>query len=112
MHAIIYGILGEGDNGEIFIDGPYFHDCCENESDAEIQAKELAASKTKNQIMPWVFEINQGERIPDVMVRVRDGWFSRFKDRTMETHRTITRDHETSTCPFANVDVEKFIQHL
>jgi len=109
MFAIIYGILGDDDDGELFIDGPFFHKCHSDFSEAEILARELASAKTKNQIIPWVFEMKEGETIPQAMQRVRDGWFNKFKKRTMETYKTIQKDQTTSSCPFVDVSIDRFL---
>ena len=37
MFVIIYGILGDDECGELFIDGPYFHSCECDFDKAEIQ---------------------------------------------------------------------------
>lgn len=109
MFIIVYGILGEDDNDELFIDGPYFHQSEQNFDKAEILARELASSKTKNQIMPWVFELNENETIPSAMIRIEDGWFKKFKNRTMETYQTIQKDQINATCPFNDINFQKFI---
>lgn len=110
MYVIIYGVLKEAD-GELSIDGPIYHGYNENLDDAEIQARELANTKTKNQIIPWTFELQDNETIPELMMRVQSGWFQRFRSRTMETYETIQRDQEKSTCPFVDVSIEKFVKN-
>lgn len=112
MHLIIYGILGDDDDGNLFIEGPFFHNCDHELSAAEIQAKELANTKTKNQIIPWVFEAEAGETISQIMSRVQAGWFQRFKERTMETYQTVQKDQTNSTCPFVDVHLENFLKVL
>jgi hypothetical protein len=113
MFAIIYGILGEDKSDNLFIDGPFFYKSHHDHDTAEILARELAATKTKNQIIPWVFESeSEDELIPDLMIRVRDGWFNRFKQRTMETYQTIQKDQENATCPFVDVEFTKFSHNL
>jgi len=112
MFAVIYGVLGDDDSGNLSIDGPFFHKCDNDLVAAEIQAKELANVKTKNQIIPWVFKIEEGESIADAMARIKIGWFQRFKNRTMETFKTVQKDQTNSTCPFVDLDIDRFISQL
>ena len=112
MFVIIYGVLGEDDNDELFIDGPFYYSSDVDHDKAEILARELAGTKTKNQIIPWVFETEENELIPDLMIRVQDGWFSKFKRRTMETYQTIQKDQENATCPFVDVEFDKFLNNI
>jgi len=111
MFAIVYGILGDDDNGELFIDGPYFHQSESNFDRAEILARELASTKTKNQIIPWVFELKKDETVPQAMIRIQDGWFQKFKVRTMETYQTIQKDQFNATCPFNEVCFDNFMTY-
>ena len=112
MYLVIYGVLGDDDDGRLFIEGPFFHKSENELSAAEIQAKELANTKTKNQIIPWVFETETGETIAQTMLRVKMGWFQRFKDRTMETYQTVQKDQTNSTCPFIDIQLENFMRTL
>lgn len=111
MFMIVYGILGDDDDGELFINGPYFHMCEADFDKAEILARELASTKTKNQIIPWVFELKENETIYLGMERIRSGWFQKFKVRTMETYQTIQKDQINSTCPFNDVYIKNFLAH-
>jgi len=111
MFIIIYGVLGDDEDGELSISGPFYHIREPDFSKAEILARELASTKTKNQIIPWVFEIKEGETISNAMIRVRDGWFAKFKNRTMETYKTIQKDQVNSTCPFVDVKKDNFLAH-
>lgn len=111
MFIIIYGVLGDNDDGSLSIDGPFFYRSESDFSEAEILARELASSKTKNQYIPWVFELKEDETISQAMMRVRDGWFQKFKERTMETYNTIQKDQVNSTCPFHDVHLENFLVH-
>lgn len=106
MFAIIYGIIKEDE--ELTIDGPFYHKCDPDFDRSEILAKELAKSKTKHQIIPWVIELNEGETIPEAMIRVEDGWYKKFKKRTLQTYSTIQKDQFNSSCPFCDVDVDDF----
>jgi len=111
MFVIVYGILGDDDSGDLSINGPFFH---AHESDfptAEILARDLANTKTKNQIIPWVFELRDKETIAEAMIRVEDGWYKKFKARTMETYNTIQKDHVNSTCPFVDVVPDNFLTY-
>lgn len=111
MFAIIYGILGENKD-ELFIDGPFFHQSHYDHNAIEILARELATTKTKNQIIPWVFETKDNELIPDLMIRIRDGWFDKFKQRTVKTYETIRKDQQNANCPFVDIKFEKFLGDL
>lgn len=111
MFLVVYGVLGEYANGDLFIDGPFFHACDSDHDNAEILAKELGATKTKNQIMPWVFDLKDGESIGDAMIRIEKTWFTRFKQRTMETAKTIQRDIDISTCPFSEINLGQFLNN-
>lgn len=111
MFIIIYGILGDDDNGDLSISGPFYYARDQGLPEAEIQARKLASTKTKNQIIPWVFELKENETIPQAMIRVRDGWFSKFKSRTMETYQTIQKDQVNSTCPFTDIIKDNFLIH-
>ena len=108
MHIIIYGTLDDNDDN-LSIDGPFFYMSERDFARAEILARELANSKSKNQCIPWVFELRENETVAQAMVRFRNGWFKKFKARTMETHKTIQKDQSSSTCPFSDVDVEKLL---
>ena len=106
MYAIVYGVIGDNDNGEPFVDGPFFHMCCADFDEAENHAKELGSSKTKNQAIPWIIETQKDEVMGITMARARDSWFKRFRLKTLETAQTIQRDQDTSTCPFADANFE------
>lgn len=112
MFAVLYGILGDNDDGSLFIDGPYFHRCDNDFETTETMARELAGTKTKNQIMPWVFELEKDETIAGAIIRVRDGWFQKFKNRTMETYQTIQKDQMSSTCPFLDVSMNDVFKQI
>lgn len=111
MFAVIYGILGDDSDGELFIDGPFYYACHEEFPKAEILARELASTKTKNQIIPWVFEVRKNETIAHLMERTRDGWYKRFKSKTIETFRTMQKDQTNSTCPFNDICINQYLEN-
>jgi len=84
----------------------------QNFDKAEILARELGSAKAKNQVIPWVFELKENETIPMAMIRIQDGLFQKFKNRTMETYQTIQKDQFNATCPFNEVDFEKFLEEV
>lgn len=108
MYIIVYGVLDDDDN-DLSIDGPFFYMSEQNFERAEILAKELANTKSKNQCIPWVFKLKENETIMDAMIRFRDGWFRKFKTRTKETHNTIQKDQNNFTCPFNDVNTDKLL---
>jgi hypothetical protein len=111
MFIIIYGVLGDDDDGSLSIDGPFFYRSEPDFNEAEILARELASTKSKNQYIPWVFELKEGETIPEALMGVRDGWFQKFKQRTMETYNTIQKDQVNSTCPFNDISIKSFLAY-
>jgi len=111
MYIIIYGILGDDDDNNLSIEGPFFHASSNDFTNSEILARELASTKTKNQIIPWVFELRDKETISQAMERVDNSWFQKFKNRTLETYKTIQKDQMNSTCPFSEVTLNKFLTH-
>lgn len=108
MHVILYGVIEETDD-VLSIEGPFFHLCESNLKEAEKSARKLSSESKSKQYIPWIFKLEENERIPELIIRIRDGWFNRFKNETSRTHEIITKDLISSTCPFIDVDLNELL---
>lgn len=100
-YMVIYGVIS--DKHRLKIDGPYFHCSSDDKESAENDARELANSKTKDVIIPWVIEFDGN--IPNAMEKAANTWFSRFRNRTLENAKMLNRYQEKALCPFRDVDI-------
>jgi len=111
MFLVCYSVISELQE-ELSIDGPFFHCVAESESDSEIHAKNLTNTKTKDAIIPRVFRMEDGELIGSIMRKARDHWFKKWKDRTLDTSKTMKRDFDNALCPFDEVNLDKIVKEF
>lgn len=110
MFIIIYCVIGEDKNGDLHVSGPYFYEYGDNFEDLEHKAKILSSQKSKNQIIPWIFKLEDSETISDAMIRIKDTWFKKFKCKIIETHQTVQRNQINISCPFINIKLDDVLK--
>jgi hypothetical protein len=92
---------------DLEITGPHFYSCAATMKEAEDLAREVTNMKTKDVIIARVFELDEGEKLPDAMHRIQKHWFIKLSGQTKETSRILKRDYDKALCPFREVDLER-----
>lgn len=105
---VIYAIISNIDD-DIKIQGPLFGGIYLDDIQAKEQARVLANAKTKEVIIPWVFELRSS--IPDMMSKARDTWFYRFRMRVLDSAQTLRRDNTVNSCPFSDINIPETIKY-
>ena len=108
MHIVIYSIIVE-DGNNIDITGPYFYGAHHNQQHAEALAKEVTNSRSKDVIISRIMARQGSETVPDIMMRARDTWFPKFRERTMNTVHVINRDVDAALCPFQEIKLREVV---
>lgn len=105
-YITIYAVISNIDD-DVQIHGPFFGGVFAGHNDAKQKAKELANTKTKDVILPWVFSLEGN--IAHIMQQARETWFHTFRTRALDSAQILQRDYETGSCPFQDVNVEEVI---
>ena len=112
MFVIIYVIITEEKNGEVGIDGPFYCNYADTKDGADVIAREVANSKSKDVIIPRVIRRQPGESIPEVMKKAKTVWFPKFRNRTISTCEIMKREQDVALCPFQKVDMDAIVNAL